>query len=306
MLSYLIRRLILFVPTIWVALTLVFIIFRLVPGDPARLMAGDAATEEAIEILRHDMGLDRSIFAQYLSYVGDLLQGDLGRSRVYQQDALEPLMERLPNTLLLAGAAMAVALVIGVSAGVISALKPGSWLDSLSMFTAVIGVSLPSFWLGLLLITLFSVRLDLLPVAGYNDRWGIVLPALTLAANQMAVLARMTRSTMLGVMSQDYIRTARSKGLRERVVVTMHALRNAMIPTMTVAGMQLGYLLGGSLVVEAVFAWPGLGRLMLDSIQQRDYPLIQAIVLLFAVLMLAVNLIVDVLYVVVDPRVRYG
>jgi ABC-type dipeptide/oligopeptide/nickel transport system permease component len=306
MLPYLIRRLILFVPTIWVALTLVFVIFRLVPGDPARLMAGDAATEEAIEALRVEMGLDRSIFAQYVSYVGDLLQGDLGRSRVYQQNALEPLMERLPNTLLLAAAAMGIALAVGVTAGVISALRPGSWLDHASMFTAVIGVSMPSFWLGLMLIILFSVRLEWLPVAGYNERLAIVLPALTLAANQMAVLARMTRSTMLGVMSQDYIRTARAKGLRERIVVVMHALRNAMIPTMTVAGMQLGYLLGGSLVVEAVFAWPGLGRLMMDSIQQRDYPLIQAIVLVFAVLMLAVNLLVDVLYVVVDPRVRYG
>jgi ABC-type dipeptide/oligopeptide/nickel transport system permease component len=306
MLPYLIRRLILFVPTIWVALTLVFVIFRLVPGDPARLMAGDAATEEAIEALRVEMGLDRSIFAQYLNYLGDLLQGDLGRSRVYQQNALEPLMDRLPNTLLLATAAMAIALAVGVTAGVISALKPGSWLDHVSMFTAVIGVSMPSFWLGLMLVILFSVRLEWLPVAGYNERLAIVLPALTLAANQMAVLARMTRSTMLGVMSQDYVRTARAKGLRERVVVVMHALRNAMIPTMTVAGMQLGYLLGGSLVVEAVFAWPGLGRLMLDSIQQRDYPLIQAIVLVFAVLMLGVNLLVDVLYVVVDPRVRYG
>ncbi len=306
MAAYLIRRLLLFIPTIWVALTLVFVIFRLVPGDPARLMAGDAATEEAIAALRTEMGLDRSIVAQYFSYLGDLLQGDLGKSRVYQQNALEPLLDRLPNTMVLALAAMAIALVVGIAAGVVSALKPGSVLDRFSMFIAVIGVSLPSFWLGLMLITLFSVRLDLLPVAGYNERAAIILPAVTLAANQMAVLARMTRSTMLGVLSQDYIRTARAKGLRERIVVTLHALRNALIPTMTVAGMQLGYLLGGSLVVEAVFAWPGLGRLMFESIQQRDYPLIQAIVLVFAVLMLAVNLIVDVLYVAVDPRVRYG
>lgn len=306
MFSYLIRRLILIIPTIWVALTLVFIIFRLVPGDPARLMAGDAATEETIANLRVEMGLDRSIFAQYVSYLDDLVHGDLGRSRVYQQNSLEPLLDRMPNTLILAATAMVIALTVGVSAGVVSALKPGSWLDRLSMLVAVIGVSLPSFWLGLMLVTLFSVRLGLFPVAGYNERAAIVLPAITLAANQLAVLARMTRSTMLGVLSQDYVRTARAKGLRERVVVTTHALRNALIPTMTVAGMQLGYLLGGSLVVEAVFAWPGLGRLMFESIQQRDYPLIQAIVLVFALLMLLVNLIVDVLYVAADPRVRYG
>ncbi len=306
MATYLLRRLLLFIPTIWVALTLVFVIFRLVPGDPARLMAGDAATEEAIATIREDMGLNDSIFSQYMSYLSDLLRGDFGKSRVYQQNALEPLLDRLPNTLTLAVAAMAIALTVGITAGVVSALWPGSILDRISMFVAVLGVSLPSFWLGLMLITFFSVRLGVLPVAGYNERAAIILPAMTLAANQMAVLARMTRSTMLGVLSADYVRTARAKGLRERVVVTSHALRNAMIPTLTVAGMQLGYLLGGSLVVEAVFAWPGLGRLMFESIQQRDYPLIQAIVLVFAVLMLLVNLAVDVLYAVFDPRVRYG
>jgi peptide/nickel transport system permease protein len=305
MASYLVRRLILFVPTILVALTLVFVIFRLVPGDPARLMAGDMATEETIETIRREMGLDRSIPAQYWTYLTDMARGDLGRSRVYQQSVVTPLLDRLPQTLLLAGAAMLIALVVGVTAGVVAALRPGSWIDHLSMITAVGGVSLPSFWLGLLLITLFSVRLDLLPVAGFTNKWGIVLPAVTLAANQMAVLARMTRSTMLGIMNQDYIRTARAKGLREQSVVAAHALQNAMIPTMTVAGMQLGYLLGGSLVVETVFAWPGLGRLMMDSIQQRDYPMIQAIVLVYAVLMLAVNLMVDLLYALVDPRVRY-
>lgn len=305
MISYLFRRLLLFIPTILVALTLVFIIFRLVPGDPARLMAGDMATEETIATIREEMGLNRPIIAQYWTYLTDLVQGDLGRSRVYQQSVIEPVKDRLPETLLLAGAAMAIALVVGVTAGVIAALRPGSWIDHLSMVTAVAGVSLPSFWLGLLLITLFSVRLDLLPVAGFTNKWGIILPALTLAANQMAVLARMTRSTMLGIMNQDYIRTARAKGLKEQSVVAAHALRNAMIPTMTVAGMQLGYLIGGSLVVESVFAWPGLGRLMLDSIQQRDYPMIQGIVLVYAVLMLAVNLLVDVLYALIDPRVRY-
>jgi ABC-type dipeptide/oligopeptide/nickel transport system permease component len=302
---YIVRRLLLFVPTTLAALTLVFVIFRLVPGDPARLMAGDAATEASIAQLREEMGLNDSIPAQYLRYLGDLLHGDPGRSRVYQQDVTGPILDRLPNTLLLAAAAMSIALLIGVTVGIVSALRAHTWVDHLSMLTAVAGVSLPGFWLGLMLIMLFSVQLGWLPVGGFNTKWGIVLPALTLAANQMAVLARMTRSTMIGVLHQDYIRTARSKGLPQRSVVVSHGLRNALIPTLTVAGVQLGYLLGGSLVVETVFAWPGLGRLLMDSIQQRDYPMIQAIVLVYAVLMLSVNLIVDLLFAVVDPRVSF-
>jgi ABC-type dipeptide/oligopeptide/nickel transport system permease component len=302
---YIVRRLLLFIPTAWAALTLVFVIFRLVPGDPARLMAGDAATEESIAQLREEMGLNDSIFAQYLRYLNDLLHGDLGRSRVYQQNVIDPIMDRLPNTLLLALAAMSIALLVGVTIGVISALRARTWVDHVSMLTSVAGVSLPGFWLGLMLVMLFSVQLGWLPVAGFNSKWGIVLPALTLAANQMAVLARMTRSTMIGVMHQDYIRTARAKGLSRRTIITAHGLRNAMIPTLTVAGVQLGYLLGGSLVIETVFAWPGLGRLLMDSIQQRDYPMIQAIVLVYAILMLGVNLLVDVLLAAVDPRVSY-
>lgn len=302
---YIVRRLLLFLPTAWAALTLVFVIFRLVPGDPARLMAGDAATEETIAQLREEMGLNDSIFAQYLRYLTDLLHGDLGRSRVYQQNVIDPIMDRLPNTLLLALAAMSIALIVGVTIGIVSALRARTWIDHVSMLTSVAGVSLPGFWLGLMLVMLFSVELGWLPVAGFNSKWGIVLPALTLAANQMAVLARMTRSTMIGVMHQDYIRTARAKGLSGSTVVVAHGLRNAMIPTLTVAGVQLGYLLGGSLVIETVFAWPGLGRLLMDSIQQRDYPMIQAIVLVYALLMLSVNLLVDVLLAVIDPRVSY-
>ncbi|MGH2562686.1 MAG: ABC transporter permease, partial [Thermomicrobiales bacterium] len=183
---------------------------------------------------------------------------------------------------------------------------PYSWLDHLSMVAAVSGISLPSFWLGLMLIMLFAVSFDWLPVAGFDGPASIVLPAVTLAAHQMAVIARMTRSSMLGILGQDYVRTARAKGLKERVVTLRHAFRNALIPTVTIAGLQLGYLLGGSLVVETVFAWPGLGRLMIDSIQLRDYTMIQAVVLVYAVLMLAVNLVVDALYAVLDPRVRYG
>ncbi len=303
---YLLRRILLFIPTLWVAVTLVFVIFRLVPGDPAQLAAGESAPEQVVETIRRDMGLDKPLPVQYGRYLNDLAHGNLGASRVYQQGALDELLARLPATVLLAGTAMVIATIIGVAAGVISAVRPASWLDHLSMLTAVGGVSLPGFWLGLMLIIIFSVKLDLFPVAGFNGPSSVVLPAVTLAAHQMAVLARMTRSSMLGVLAQDYIRTARAKGLREQLVVLRHGLRNALIPTITIAGLQLGYLLGGSLVVETVFAWPGLGRLMIDSIQLRDYTMIQAIVLVFAVLMLIVNLLVDILYGVVDPRVRYG
>jgi ABC-type dipeptide/oligopeptide/nickel transport system permease component len=306
MAAYLIRRVLLFIPTLWVAITLVFVIFRLIPGDPAQLAAGESASEEVVETIRRDMGLDKPIAVQYVRYLGDLLQGDLGHSRVYQGGVGDEILNRLPATLKLALAAMLIATVVGVTLGIISAIRPSSWLDYLSMVTAVGGVSLPAFWLGLMLIIVFSVKLDLFPVAGYNQQSAIVLPAVTLAAHQMAVLARITRSSMLGVLSQDYMRTARAKGLHERPVILRHALRNALIPTITIAGMQLGYLLGGSLVVETVFAWPGLGRLMIDSIQLRDYTMIQAIVLVFAVLMLLVNLLVDLLYSVIDPRVSYG
>lgn len=306
MASYLLRRLLLFVPTIWVAVTLVFIIFRLVPGDPAELIAGESAPASVVEQIRREMGLDKPLPVQYVTYLNGLAHGDFGTSKVYQQGAMDQILSRLPATLLLATTAMLIATVVGITAGIISAMRPYSWLDNLSMVAAVGGISLPSFWLGLMLIILFSVTIDLFPVAGFNSPASIVLPAVTLAAHQMAVIARMTRSGMLGVLSQDFIRTARAKGLTERMVTIRHALRNALIPTLTIAGLQLGYLLGGSLVVETVFAWPGLGRLMIDSIQLRDYTMIQAVVIVFAVLALAVNLLVDLLYALLDPHVQYG
>lgn len=306
MVAYLIRRILLFIPTLFAAVTLVFLIFRLVPGDPAQLAAGESAPQSVVDAIRKDMGLDKPILVQYVNYLADISRGDFGFSRVYQQGALDQILDRLPATVLLAATAMVIATLLGVTLGVISAVRPSSWVDYLSMLGAVGGVSFPAFWLGLMLIIVFSVNLDLFPVAGFQGPESIVLPAVTLAAHQMAVLARTTRSSMLGVLAQDYIRTARAKGLRERLVVLRHGLRNAMIPTITIAGMQLGYLLGGSLVVETVFAWPGLGRLMIDSIQLRDYAMIQAIVLVFAVMMLVVNLLVDVLYGVIDPRVTYG
>lgn len=306
MLGYLIRRVLLFIPTLWVAVSIVFVIFRLIPGDPAQLAAGESAPESVIETIRTDMGLDKPIYVQYVRYLEGVSHGDFGTSRVYQTSAMNQIFDRLPATIKLAGAAMLIAVVIGVGIGVVSAIRPSSALDYGSMLFAISCVSLPGFWLGLMLIILFSVKIDIFPVAGDRGFLSIVLPAVTLAANHLAILARITRSSMLGVLSEDYVRTARAKGLREGPVIVRHALRNALIPTITVAGLQLGYLLGGSLVVETVFAWPGLGRLMIDSIQQRDFAMIQAIVVVFAVLMMLVNLLVDVLYRIVDPRVNYG
>ena len=304
--AYFLRRALVAVPTLWVAVTVVFFLFRLIPGDPAELMAGEMAPREVVESIRRQMGLDQPLPIQYLRYVGGLLRGDLGVSKVFQQNAGEQIAARLPATLQLAGLAMLLAFALGVAAGVISALKRGSWLDHLATLGAVGGISIPSFWLGLMLIMAFSVWLGLLPTGGRTGWDSVVLPAITLAAYQIAIIARMTRSSMLEVLGHDYVRTARAKGIRERGVVMTHALRNALIPTVTVVGLQMGYLLGGSIVVETVFAWPGLGSLMIDSIRNRDYPMVQGVALVFAATFLLVNLVVDALYAYLDPRVQYA
>ena len=304
--AYFLRRALVAVPTLWVAVTVVFFLFRLIPGDPAELMAGEMAPRELVESIRRQMGLDQPLPIQYLRYVGGLLRGDLGVSKVFQQNAGEQIAARLPATLQLAGLAMLLAFALGVAAGVISALKRGSWLDHLATLGAVGGISIPSFWLGLMLIMAFSVWLGLLPTGGRTGWDSVVLPAITLAAYQIAIIARMTRSSMLEVLGHDYVRTARAKGIRERGVVMTHALRNALIPTVTVVGLQMGYLLGGSIVVETVFAWPGLGSLMIDSIRNRDYPMVQGVALVFAATFLVVNLVVDALYAYLDPRVQYA
>ena len=303
--TYLLRRVLLAVPTLLVSVTLVFFLFRLVPGDPAELIAGEMAPREVVESIRRQMGLDQPLHVQYLRYLGGLARGDVGISKVFQQNAGEQLRARLPATLQLAGLAMVLALVIGVSAGLVAAVKQYSWLDTVATLGAVGGISIPSFWLGLMLIMLFSVGLGWLPTSGRGGWDSTILPAFTLAAYQMAVIARMTRSSMLDVLRQDYLRTARAKGLAEQGVVLGHGLRNALIPTVTIAGLQMGYLLGGSVIVETVFAWPGLGSLMIESVRIRDYTMAQAVALLFAATFLAINLLVDVMYAWLDPRVQY-
>jgi ABC-type dipeptide/oligopeptide/nickel transport system permease component len=303
--AYLARRVLLAIPTLLVSVTLVFFLFRLVPGDPAELIAGEMAPREVVESIRRQMGLDQPLHVQYVRYLTGLVRGDVGISKVFQQNAAEQLRTRLPATVQLAGLAMVLALVLGVAAGMVAAIKQYSWLDTLATLGAVGGISIPSFWLGLMLIMLFSVTLGWLPTSGRGGWESAILPALTLSAYQMAVIARMTRSSMLEVLRQDYVRTARAKGVREQGVVLRHALRNALIPTVTIAGLQMGYLLGGSVIVETVFAWPGLGALMIESVRIRDYTMAQAVALLFAATFLIVNLLVDVLYAWLDPRVQY-
>jgi len=303
--TYVVRRLVVAVPALWAAVTLVFFLFRQVPGDPAELIAGELAPREVVESIRHQMGLDLPLPLQYSHYLSGLVHGDLGISKVSQQNASEALLQRLPATLELAVLAMVLALTVGVGAGLISAVKQYSWPDYLATVLSVGGISIPSFWLGLMLIILFSVTLRLLPTAGNETPAAIVLPAITLAAYQVAVIARMTRSSALEILSQDYVRTARAKGVRERGVILRHVLRNALVPTVAVAGLQLGYLLGGSIVVETVFAWPGVGSLMIEAVRIRDYTMVQAVALAFAGMFLLINLVVDVLYAALDPRVQY-
>ena len=305
MLQYTLRRIMISVPTIIGVLIIVFSMVRLAPGDPAVLLAGEFASPEVIERARERFGLDRSLPEQFARFVGGLAQGDLGRSTRTNRLVTEDLANFFPNTLELAFAAIVVALVVGVPAGVISALRPNGPLDFGVTFVALLGVSMPVFWFGLLAILLFSVQLGWFPVAGRGTFSHLVLPAITLGLSSTAIIARMTRSSMLEVLNQDFVRTARAKGLREGQVVVKHALRNAFVPVVTVIGLQFGALLAGAVITETVFTWPGIGRLLVDSIRARDYPVVQGAVLLIAVSFVLVNLIVDLIYGFIDPRIRY-
>ena len=305
MLTYLLRRILIAVPTLLGVVLLVFLMVRLAPGDPAILLAGEFATPETLEAIRTRYGLDRPLPEQFALYLGALLQGDLGESARSRRPVLEELKTYFPNTVVLATAAILVALATGIPLGILAALRQGSWLDLGVMVLALLGVSMPVFWFGLLAILIFSVELGWFPVAGTGTLAHLVLPAVTLGINATALLARMTRGTLVEVLSQDYIRTARAKGLAERVVIFKHALRNALIPVVTVAGLEFGSLLAGAVITETIFAWPGLGQLLVGSILSRDYPVVQGAVLLVAFTFTLVNLMVDLLYAWIDPRVRY-
>jgi glutathione transport system permease protein len=303
-LEYLARRLAGTIPVLLAVTVFVFLFVHLLPGDPARLVAGPDATLQDIAAVRSDMGLDRPLPVQYLRYLEQTLQLNLGRSIKTRQTVAELIGERFMPTFWLTVFSMAWSVVAGVAIGVLSGVRRGGWQDQASMVLAISGLSFPSFWLGLLLIDLFSVRLGWLPTGGYTDWKSFVMPSFTLGVGVAAVMARFTRSAFVEISAEDYVRTARAKGLRERVVVWKHTLRNALIPVITLTGLQFGFLLGGAIVVETVFAWPGLGRLLVDSVSYRDYPVIQAEILLFSFEFLLINLAVDVLYAVVNPEIR--
>lgn len=305
MFRYVLKRLLLALPVLLGVSVVVFVAIRLIPGDPALLMAGQAATQEVVQQIRTSLGLDQPLPVQYLYFLRNVIRGDLGRSLFNGAPVVEELAQRFPRTVRLALASILVASLIGIPSGVFAATRRSSWVDTLVMVVALAGVSVPVFWLGLNLILVFSVRLQWLPAFGYESWRHLLLPSVTLGAASAAIVARMTRSAMLEVLSQEYVRTARAKGLGERVVVNRHALRNALIPVVTILGLQLGTLLSGAVLTETVFAWPGIGRLLVEAVLARDYPVIQGATLLIAATFVALNVLVDVLYGLLDPRIRY-
>ncbi|QRG69170.1 nickel ABC transporter permease [Brevibacillus choshinensis] len=303
MFVYIIRRLLQMIPVLLGVILVVFLIMQMVPGDPAVLLAGEGASAETIANIRTQLGLDQPVMVQYFHYVTDVASGDLGTSLRSNLPVFDEIMARLPATIELAIASIFVTIVLGMIAGIISATKQYSAADITIMIVALLGVSLPSFWLGLSLIYYFSVKLHLLPVAGWGTWKHVILPAITLGTGGAAIVARMTRSSMLDVVRQDYIRTAKAKGLREQVIIYKHALKNALIPIITVVGLQFGYLLGGTVLVESVFAINGLGRLIVDAIRMRDLPVVQGGVLIASIIFVFVNLLVDVLYRYFNKRI---
>lgn len=307
MTSYLVRRILAAVITIWVTTVAVSMLIHLVPGDPVQIMYAQSqgTTEEDLQQIRQRLGLDQPVYKQYLMYMGRVLSGDLGNTIRGEQPVLDLILLRLPNTLALAGSALLIAVLLGMTLGFIAAYRQGSWVDTALMVTSMLGISMPHFWLGLLLMLLFSVQLQWLPVAG-GGFGSLVLPALTLGLSNAAIVARLTRSSMIDIFGQDFIRAAHAKGLRRSVVLNRHALRAGLIPVVTMIGMQFTYMMGGAIVVENVFGWNGIGRLAIQAILQRDYPLIQGFILTFACVVVLVSIVLDLLYAFLDPRIRYS
>ena len=304
--KFIVQRLLAALVTIWIATIAVTILIHLVPGDPVRIMYGSfQTTPEELEAIRVRLGLDQPIWTQYVMYIGRLLQGDLGNSIVGDQPVLDILLTRFPATLSLTLASLAIAVVVGMSLGFLAAYKRGTWVDVGAMVLAIVGVSMPHFWLGLLLLFLFALQLQWLPVAG-GDWRSLILPALTLGLANAAVLARLTRSAMIDIFDQDFVRTARAKGLPKSVVLYRHALRSGLVPVVSMLGLQFAYLMGGAIVVENVFAWNGVGRLAIEAVFARDYPLIQGFILFFATIVALASVVIDVAYAFLDPRIRYS
>ena len=302
--NFLLRRLLLLIPVLWGVATLVFLLLHFIPGDPVDLMLGDSALGTDRETLRNQLGLNDPLIVQYLRYFGDLLQGDWGTSLFSKKPVFEEIMERVPATMELMFGAMVVTILVAMPLGLIAAVSKGTWIDQGAMIFSLLGVSIPNFWLGPMLILLFSIHFDLLPV---NERGGLehlILPSLTLGTSLASILARITRSSVVETLQAEYIRTARSKGISELRILFRHALRNALIPIITVIGLQVGVLLSGAIITEAIFDWPGLGNLLISAINSRNYPLVQGCVLFIAGSYVIVNLVIDLLYAYLDPRIR--
>lgn len=305
-LTFLSRRLINAVFVLVALSLLVFSILQLVPGDPALTVAGMGASEADIAVIRQQLGLDQPVWVQFFTWIGGILHGDWGVSIVSKEPVLPILLSRLGMTLLLAVAGMFVAALVGVALGVNAALRANTGADVALSVVALLGVSAPIFWIGLLLQLLFSIQLGLLPATGSGTFWHLILPAIAISGNSIGIIMRMTRSSLLEVLQQDFVRTARAKGLPSRVVTYKHALRNAFIPVITVIGVQFAYLMGGAVLTETVFVWPGIGKLLADSVFRRDFPMVQGAILIIGFFFVLVNMLVDLAYSLIDPRIRLG
>ncbi len=301
---YILRRLLHSVFVLFGVSIIVFLLLRLVPGDPVRLLLPPEATEQMVQETRREMGFDRPVYEQYVVYLGHLVRGDLGTSIRFQRPVLDLVLERFPATLELTLVSMVVATLAAMPLGIVAAVKRYSRWDAGVMLGSLLGQSVPTFWMGIVLILVFSVQLRVLPTSGRGSWQQLILPSITLGAYMMALIARLTRSGMLEVLREDYVRTARAKGLPEWEVLIRHAFRNAMLPVVTVLGMQVGALLGGAIITEAVFAWPGIGTLTINAIYMRDYPIVQATVLISAATFVAINLALDLTYQYLDPRIQ--
>ena len=307
MVTFVLRRLLALIPVLWGIATIIFALMFLVPGDPARLLMGQHGDEATLRALHRELGLDQPVQVQYRRFLSRLVQGDLGRSYRQRRSVTAIIAERFPATLRLAAAALVLATILGVAAGLVAAFRPHTWIDNVVTASALFGISTPVFWLGLLLILLFAAQLRWLPVAGFGegDLRHLVLPAVTLSAVSMGYVARMTRSSMLEVAGSDYMRTAAAKGASPMRAQLVHGLRNAANPIVTIIGLNLAGLLGGAVATETVFAWPGLGRAMVDAIRSRDLPVVEGCVIFLACVFVIVNLAVDCLYALLDPRISY-
>lgn len=303
---YLIKRLLLFLPTLVGSLTLVFFLIHVIPGDPVEVMLGETASSVDKQALRHELRLDQPLWTQYGRFLTGLAVGDLGQSLYEQGSVTDLIMTCIPATLQLSLAAMAMALLIAFPLGMLAAIQKNSWLDRISLLFSLFGVATPNFWLGPLLIIFFSIKLGWLPVSGRGSLSQLILPSLTLGMAMAAILTRMIRSGLLETIHEDYIRTARAKGLSEFKIWLKHALRNSLLSVVTIMGLQFGALLAGSIITETIFTWPGIGRLTIQAIQTRDYPLVQGCILVIAVSYLLINLVTDILYSLLDPRITYG